>query len=92
MTNKAIGFFQKYETRVVRLHLAIIGYLTYSFSTMYFGQHPWKECLTIDKIISVVSLVFILQHTFLNTKDLPKQLRRIYLLAIIIFIYIHFIK
>jgi len=92
MTNKTIGFFQKYETRVVRLHLAIIGYLTYSFSTIYFGQHPWEECLTIDKIISVVSLAFILQHIFLITKDLPSKLRSIHLLSVIVFIYIHFIK
>jgi hypothetical protein len=82
---------QNIQIRTFRLHLAIIGYLTYCFSTIYFGQHPWAECLTIDKIISVVSVIFILQHTLMNMKDISKQLKWIYYLSLIVFIYIHFI-
>ena len=87
-----INDMQNIQIRTIRLHLAIIGYLTLSFSTIYFGLHPWAECLTIDKIISVVSIVFILQHTFMNMNDLPKHLKWIYYLTIILCIYIHFIR
>jgi len=94
MLNKVTEFFSDYdyEVRLVRLNLTIIGYLTYSFSTMYFGQHPWNECVTIDKIISVVSIIFIVQHLFLRINDLPIKLKICYYLSIIIFAYIHFIK
>jgi len=83
---------EKIQIRTIRLHLAIIGYLTYCFSTIYFGQHPWIECLTIDKIISVVSVIFILQHTLMKTTDLSSSLRWIHFFSVLLFIYIHFIR
>jgi hypothetical protein len=79
------------QIRTIRLHLAIIGYLTLSFSTIYFGVHPWAECLTIDKIISVVSVIFILQHTMMKINDLSSKLRWIHFFSVLLFIYIHFI-
>ena len=87
-----INNMENVQIRTIRLHFAIIGYLAYSFSTIYFGQHPWAECLTIDKIISVVSIVFILQHTLMNMRGLPNQLKWVYSLTLIVFIYIHFIR
>lgn len=83
---------QNIQIRTIRLHLAILGYLAVSFSTIYFGIQPWVECLTIHKIISVLSIIFILQHTFMNMNDLPKQLKWIYYSALILCIYIHFIR
>lgn len=87
-----INDMQNIQIRTIRLHLAIIGYLTLSFSTIYFGLHPWAESLTIHKIISVISIIFILQHTLMNMKDLPKELIRLYYFTIILCIYIHFIR
>jgi hypothetical protein len=92
MTNKAIGFFQKYETRVVRLHLATIGYFTYCLSTLIFGIHEWKDCVLTDKILSVCSMVFILQVLMMKITDLPIKLKLFFYLSVFIFIYLHFIK
>jgi hypothetical protein len=80
------------KIRTFRMHLAIIGYLALSFSTIFFGKHPWEECLTIDKIISVVSCVFVLQHTLMKTTDLAKELRYIHLFSVLLFIYISFFR
>jgi len=79
------------KARTIRLHLGIIGYLTLSFSTVYFGIHPWAECLTIDKVISVIAAILICQQLPMSTKDLPSKLRYLQLIVILFFIYINFI-
>ena len=80
------------KLRTFRFHLTILGYLAYSFSTVYFGIHPWAECLTIDKIISVTAVVFILQSAFMKANDLDIRLRQVQLAAVILFIYVHFFR
>jgi len=79
------------KARTIRLHLGIIGYITFSFSTVCFGIHPWAECLTIDKLISVIALIFICQQLLMSTKDLPTQLRYVQLAALLFFMYTAFI-
>lgn len=78
--------------RTFRVHLAIIGYLAICCSTVYWGVRPWDDCVLADKIITVASLVFILQNLFNRTSDLPAKLRWTLIMAILLFIYIHWIK
>lgn len=78
--------------RTFRVHLAIIGYLAFCCSTLYWGVRPWEQCVTADKIISVVSNIFIVQNLFNRTSDLPAQLRWTLVASIVLFIYIHWIK
>ena len=75
------------EIRTLRLHLSILGYLAFSFSSVYFGIHPWKECLLVDKVLSVTALAFILQAVLMKTSDLSSQLRAVQLLATLLFIW-----
>jgi hypothetical protein len=71
--------------------LAIIGYLAICCSTLYWGVQPWKDCLPADKVISVASIVFIVQNLFNRTSDLPARLRWTLVMAVLMFIYIHWI-
>jgi hypothetical protein len=78
--------------RTFRVHLAIIGYLAICCSTLYWGVRTWDDCVLPDKIISVASLVFIVQNWFNDTPDLPQSLRWTLVASIIAFIYIHIIR
>lgn len=78
--------------RTFRVHLAIIGYLVLCCSTVYWGMHPWDECVLLDKIISVASTVFIVQNLFNRTSDLPARLRWTLVMAVLLFIFIHWIR
>lgn len=78
--------------RTFRVHLAIIGYLSICFSTVYWGVRPWDECVLPDKIITVASLVFIVQNLFNRTSDLPAKLRWTLIMAVFLYLYIHWIK
>ena len=78
--------------RTFRMHLGIIGYLALSCSTLYWGQRPWDECVTADKIISTAAFVFIIQNMFIKTSDLPGKLRWTLVASILVFIYIHWIR
>lgn len=76
------------QFRTFRVHLSIIGYFAYCFSTLYFGKHPWDECLLIDKIISVSAMGMIVQTSFMNRQGIPKPLNRLHFLAAIVFLMI----
>lgn len=83
---------QLIKLRTFRLHLAIIGYLAYSASTIYWGQRPWDQCVDLDKTISVLSILFIIQNWFNDTTLVDNKLKKVQLFAALVFIYIHFIK
>jgi hypothetical protein len=76
------------QFRTFRVHLSIIGYFAYCFSTLYFGKHPWDECLLIDKIISFSALVMIVQTSFMSREGVSKGLNRMQILAAIVFLMI----
>lgn len=76
------------QFRTFRVHLSIIGYFIYCFSTLYFGKHPWDECLLIDKIISVSALVMIVQTIFMNREGIPSGLKWLHIMAAIVFLMI----
>lgn len=77
------------EVCAVRIHLAIIGYLTLTASSLFLGIVPWDDALLFDKIISTASLIFILQGIFAYRTDLPGKLKFMYFFTIIAFLYIH---
>lgn len=80
------------KLRTFRVHLAIIGYLAYCGSTLYWGIRPWDQCVGLDKTISVLSILFIAQNLFNDTTLVHRKLKMIQLFAALLFIYIHFIK
>jgi len=78
------------QFRTFRVHLSIIGYFLYCFSALYFGKHPWDECLMIDKVISVSALVMILQTLFMNREGIPSVLKWMHLLVAIVWLIVCF--
>jgi hypothetical protein len=55
-------------------------------------MHPWDDCLPADKVISTASTVFIVQNLFNRTSDLPARLRWTLVMAVLLFICIHWIR
>lgn len=83
--------FFSIKARTIRLHLVIIGYLGYCVNSMIWGIRPFNETILIDKISSITCIMFILQGIFIKKSDLPKQLKWLLSLSVLVFIYIHFI-
>lgn len=86
-----IKLFYSLKARTIRIHLVIIGYLGYCVNSMIWGIQPFEETILIDKILCITYIIFILQGIFIKKSDLPKQLKWLLFLSILVFIYIHFI-
>lgn len=84
------GFWKKLnsvEVCTVRIHLAVTGYLALAGSSLFYGFVPWDEATSFDKVLSTVSLVFIIQGMLAYRTDLPVKLKWTYFLSILVFLY-----